>query len=1112
MKHFLTTLGAAVALAGSALGIAAASHAPTIMERGSIATLHSAPGSLVPVDPLNNGLRKLRAPGAAKSMFKAPQRVTAAGGHVYAWYGLGQPGALYEVTPDGLETVWTSDADPVLRNCYLREGKLCGPALVTNGMGIYGGYWREQDFATGEVVFNEEWNLYEDPIYECVCYNPDDDCIYAVAQSFSFDTDGPALVKAPADRPKQAEVLYVFPSLQECFTGICYSGAEKCLYAMNQLGEFSKALTDGTVETLYSVNLSDLGCDWVKSWTCGLTYSPADNLIYMSPLGMEESWIVTIDPATGATAMVCDSNLWISTMLTTDEAYRELKTPAQVEMQSLNFQGGSLSGSITYKAPTEYVDGSVLSGQMQMTVELDEAFYTSMSVTAGESVEVDFSNLSNALHKFAAYVNVEGIDSRATRTTAFIGYDVPLAPANVRLTAEGVSWTAVTGSVDGGYVPYAQLQYEVSINGESVGTTTATSLAYQLPTDKELDLYTATVTASYTNPATQQPVVSAPGTSNSLGSGTAYTLPMTIYPTPEQAKLCKIIDTNGDGISWYYAADYSAFEIESNYRDGWPMDDWLIMPAFSVTDPSKFYSLSFEINMLWYYADTVEVCIGTAPTAEAMTQTVIPSFTPDKVNPDFGLVSTLFTVPEAGNWYIGFHLNSPVDQIGCLLRNIVVDDKNITSQSPAAVTGLTAECAPEGGLSATVSFDLPVVNISGTPLDASARITATITGAETVTLNGTPGQHMTAEVATVQGNNVLLVETGVGELGGQSATIDVYTGVHIPAAISGLTYNISPDMATINLNWQTVTEGTDGGYVDPDGVMYMVYVIGQFEFETFEHIHTTSFSYTVPDGTPVHQVTVGVVSMNVAGSNWQMMAATPYIGHPYDLPIYEGYNGATDLMPWLPYTPVEGVAGNFGIDYLTNITGEPSEEIAMFMTGDEGAEGMLGVPFFNTVGVEEAVMKLTCNTGYAFPEVAIFASDGNLENMFYVCDVAPTQGTGMFTEVEITLPAELMGLPAATIYIAIMLEDEDELFVMTDMSIEPTKVVGVKSATSADGVYGGKGTLTVKGYEGQAVSVHNLGGMTVGRFNMGKDVKTVQLPAGIYTVRAGKNTHKVTVK
>ena len=59
----------------------------------------------------------------------------------------------------------------------------------------------------GEPPYDQEWNLYEDPIYEVVAYNPDDDCIYSQGQWLAGGPGGALFMKAPADSPKEMTVV-----------------------------------------------------------------------------------------------------------------------------------------------------------------------------------------------------------------------------------------------------------------------------------------------------------------------------------------------------------------------------------------------------------------------------------------------------------------------------------------------------------------------------------------------------------------------------------------------------------------------------------------------------------------------------------------------------------------------------------------------------------------------------------------------------------------------------------------------------------------------------------------------------------------------------------------
>ena len=87
--------------------------------------------------------------------------------------------------------------------------------MDTNGMGIYGGYWREYDFSTGEVLMNEEWDINVDPIYEIVTYNPSDGYVYGMIQWLPKG-QGVFLSKALPTDVKNPTILATLGSARQC--------------------------------------------------------------------------------------------------------------------------------------------------------------------------------------------------------------------------------------------------------------------------------------------------------------------------------------------------------------------------------------------------------------------------------------------------------------------------------------------------------------------------------------------------------------------------------------------------------------------------------------------------------------------------------------------------------------------------------------------------------------------------------------------------------------------------------------------------------------------------------------------------------------------------------
>lgn len=120
-----------------------------------------------------------------------------------------------------------------------------------------------------------------------------------------------------------------------------------------------------------------------------------------------------------------------------------------------------------------------------------------------------------------------------------------------------------------------------------------------------------------------------------------------------------IINANDD----YYGGDANTWQ--HNYQDGkfcmynrWTMrgigncDDWLITEGIEL-DPANIYKFSMMINGS-SDTQTLTVELGTAATAEAMTQNIMPAFT-FNISSWESRESEEFSVEEAGTYYIGIH-------------------------------------------------------------------------------------------------------------------------------------------------------------------------------------------------------------------------------------------------------------------------------------------------------------------------------------------------------------------------------------------------------------------------------------------------------------------------
>ncbi len=172
-----------------------------------------------------------------------------------------------------------------------------------------------------------------------------------------------------------------------------------------------------------------------------------------------------------------------------------------------------------------------------------------------------------------------------------------------------------------------------------------------------------------------------------------------------------VVDANEDGSTWHW---YSDGQASYKYNDANNADDWLFTPAFRL-EAGKTYVFSLDANVSSSaYAETFEVKMGGAPTAEAMTADVVAGTSIDSEMP-VAFANKTITVAETGTYYFGIHVTSPADQSSLRIDNVTVDERILTA--PVAVTDLAVTPASDKA-AATITFTAPTMTIGGADLTA----------------------------------------------------------------------------------------------------------------------------------------------------------------------------------------------------------------------------------------------------------------------------------------------------------------------------------------------------------------------------------------------------------
>lgn len=1081
-------------------------------------------------------LNKQKAASKAFRPAKAPRKVTAAGANIYGYVSYSDdpdfwPG-LAELTPSGYENLWS---DPLFEDYYMNatngwlvDDKIVGvfPDIYVGY--IYGYYKYAFDFNTGELLDLVEYPLDQaDIMFFISAFNPETNKIYGYAYNFNDDGELYWCV-ADADNPLDAEAV-AFATEDFCYS-LCFNPTDGNFYGVNINQEFVK-VNEAGVQTV----ISEVPQEGAATYQTGIVYSPVAGKFYWNCNLTDDydfaSYLYTITPE-GKFDLVMDFPYGeeFSYFLTTDVVTNPDK-PTRPEVESLSFNNGALAGTVTFKLPATYGDERPLPSVINYTALLDNTTYKSATAAPGESVSVNYEVAESGFHTFGIFVTVDGVESSTASTRAFIGNDTPVAPANVALSTEKVTWSAVTTGVNNGFVDAAAVEYKVTLNGEPVGTTKNTEIAVSIPENEPLAGYVAEVVAVCNG------LESAPASSNKLIAGEAFELPVHFAPTADDFDLMSIVSYNIDAsaYAWAWGSEDDIDFVQSGYTNSdEPMDAYLFLPPVNIEDNSKYYTFSMYVALKsdWYPEEYVEVVYATAPNKDSVIGTIVKQYKPTAV-PGYGdewnYVEDLFKVPAAGQYYVAIHCISDGDQLGVMARDFTIEDNNITGDSPAAVSNLKLEAGEKGALEATASFTFPTETLDGDALDANLALTATVSlsGNDTPeTVTGKPGQDASATLTTLQGNNTVTVVVSTADgLSSPKASAQVYTGVNLPAAPEEINIVAAPDMLSAEITWTPVTTAeTLGGYVDPADITYTIheyYDLGFFStwLPLESGITGTSYSIKLEKGDPQQNYLYGIGADNAAGSSSKITFHYAFLGTPYELPFSEKLDDEEEALttsPWYQYSSINGVSYNatWLLAQMSDVADvEDGDRYAMvaFTNGTAG-KGALGMPRFSTKGCDSATLTIDLLTGPGTAPVKLFAQINESDKLIEFGEYSPESYTDEeITVLSYTLPTEVMGEYWVQVYLESDFSTPSDIFALCGAEVKSGSS-SIATLPVNNSIAGGKGVITFRGFEGKHILVSTIDGRTVVNTSVASNEATFTVEKGIYVVKAGKRTAKVVVK
>lgn len=608
------------------------------------------------------------------------------------------------------------------------------------------------------------------------------------------------------------------------------------------------------------------------------------------------SALYTVDLATAKATKIGDfmHNEQVAMLTIPKETVKD-EAPALASDMSLVFDKASLTGKVSFTAPsTTYIGGS-LSGSLSYVVSVDGKETKKGTASAGQKVE-EALTVKRGIHSVAVcFSNAAGNGPKAY-ANRFVGDDIPLKPTNVKATVDvktgnvQIAWNAVTEGVNEGYVGDMKYSIERYPDKKTIAqSTSATSVSDVLPGGDLAGYY-------YTVQAISGQRKSESAKSNSVSFGNVLEPPYYQgFDNASALSTLTVLDENNDGTTWQFlendGSNQSAVSI--SYADV-DHDDWLVLPALNLK-AGVLYNLSYRVaTMGASFPEELEVKYGAEPNAAAMIHEVASKT--EYTNDQYVTVKKELTVDKDQVVYIGFHCTSNADRY----YQLVLDDIKLEGNSlkaPDATTKLSATPATDGSLKVRIDFTAPDKAIDGSKLTSDLDVYILRDGAELQQMSAIkPGQdYYYMDNYAVQGlNTYSIIACNSEGTGRESKSVEAYVGEDTPSKVQNIKTSVGDNVIT--LTWDAVTTGEHGGHMSTEGMSYNVYEIHEgntgADLELIDCVEEpkVEISYEVNNGDQ-DMINYALGAENSVGEGPRAMSPGIIVGKPYDLPFEEHFKG-----------------------------------------------------------------------------------------------------------------------------------------------------------------------------------------------------------------------------
>lgn len=922
----------------------------------------------------------------------------------------------------------------------LRDGILYIPEGKRSNVRDFDLVWKRIDINSGKVLAPIECPADITYWLQSMCYDPVTDAFYGMTgkddgQTTSYNRI--VKVTLTSDNHLNAEVLTDLPSSPGAILcGFFYNCSDEEIYSLRDNGSIVNVDRTSGRPTLSA----ELYCDdyeeenvifstFEERGTSYITYSPKDDTLIMVARDTYSSGnpvkVYTIDPNDGQVTLLgkMADNAMMTTLCCTDR-YAMPDAPAEVEVKEVVFNGASLSGNITILAPSTLYNASPLSKDMTISLEIDGKVAASRQCAPGATLTFPVT-VAEGLHTLStlAYIK-ESNPGPATTLKFYAGNDTPDSPQNLKTDGNTLSWSAPSAvGQHGGYVDTSKLTYDVYFNQlkQNAAPLTSTSFTFTPPANQVLTSITVTASA--------QGKTSLPSPALDAVIGKALSLPYTFDGSAEAASLFTTFGKNASDTPFYFSTDMG--EFINSYENYEGSDSWLVLPLINFPDAGKMYELTADFKNFtpFYGSENIYVTIGRKAEAASLARELF-RYEEMAVGDDVKKlpVKVRFNIEEAGDYYIAFHTLTPEGGSGSRFSAFSVKRLDYTTDVPAVPADLSMNAAPEGELMAEFTMTLPLSSISGKRLSPSDKITVK---AETLqpgtslraSASGLPGEKITLRCPAVNGFNhySLSLTNNAGE--GSPVYSRGYIGIDIPCPVTGLKATTSADNMTMRIDWNEVTEGINGGYIDPENMRYQVWYnpSGVTWQRVGDGIKELSAIFN-PGYEQMYRWRLTVMPENSAGFKkaYTVNYVEDFLGRPYTLPVVEPFGMAGVAYPWNYNTSTPATENSYSRQIL-------NDEVPLLKVGDarfddgsgrlvstyfpgEGKAAEVYVPKFSTSGMSAPTFSMKIWNYPLMPAVTVLARKYGVEKPAEIATFSFDRNNSQsWREIILPLPQDYIG-------------------------------------------------------------------------------------------------------